>query len=525
MVFIAVPKNDHVGALVPHTLEEPIVGRSEGPLAGLTFMVKDLFAIKGRKVSNGNPDFFAHATPAAETAPVVSRLLQQGASLTGVTVCDEFFYSVLGTNAHYGQPINARAGNHVTGGSSCGAAAAVAAELCDFALGSDTGGSIRVPASFCGLYGLRPTHGRIDCTGATAMAPSFDTVGFLARDAELAQKLGAVLLQGERVDAPITRLILAQDIVGESEASADQAIWQTLDKIAGTIPKPEQAEIAGEDIVAWRKAFATIQGFEIQSTLLPFVQSHTVNLGPGINERFEIAARITFEEAEAARSVRAEVTQRLKGILQPGTAIVLPTTPTLPPKRDIPDGASFAEFRALTLQSTCLAGHAGLPQISIPAAVASGCPVGLSFIGWHGGDEALLDLAVKLGFPDLSEVSTHGRSNPGRTYVPYLYLGAAIVFEVIGTSALKASDGFTKLLPGMITVAAYTVSLLLLAVTLRTIPVGIAYALWSGAGIILIALVGWLWFKQSLDTPALLGLGLIIAGVIVVNAFSKTLPH
>jgi amidase len=394
--MISVPSNDPVGALVPHTLKEPLIGESEGPLAGLSFMVKDLFAIKGHKVSNGNPDFYEHATPATATAPVIERLLEAGASCTGITVCDEFFYSVLGTNAHYGQPINARAGNHVTGGSSCGSAAAVAASECDFALGSDTGGSIRVPASFSGLYGLRPTYGRIDASGATAMAPSYDTIGFLAREAELFRKVGHVLLDGAPVEAPITRLVLAQDIVSYSEASADQALWQVLDKLAGTIPKPEHMDIAGEDIEAWRKAFATIQGFEIQSTLLPFVTSHNANLGPGIKERFEAAASITLDEVKAARRVRADVTRRLKEIVRPGTLIVLPTTPTLPPERDIPDGASFVEFRTVTLQSTCLAGHAGLPQVSIPAAKAAGCPVGLSFIGWEGGDEALLDLAVRL---------------------------------------------------------------------------------------------------------------------------------
>jgi len=395
--MIAVPGNDPVHALVPHTLEEPICGAASGPLAGLSFMVKDLFAIEGRKVSNGNPDFYEHAAPASTTAPVIARLLEAGASLTGITICDEFFYSVLGTNAHYGQPVNPRAGRYVTGGSSCGSAAAVAATMCDFALGSDTGGSIRVPASFCGLYGLRPTHGRIDATGATAMAPSFDTIGFLARDPELFRKVGHVLLQGTRVDAPIERLVLAQDIVDYSEASEDQALWQILDKLAGAIPKPLQADIAGETIEAWRKAFATIQGFEIQSTLLPFVQSHNVELGPGIKERFEIASHITFAEAEAARKVRATVAEHLRTIVLPGTAIVLPTTPTLPPERDIPDGASFAEFRTVTLQSTCLAGLAGLPQISIPIDGTSGLPAGLSFVGWEGGDEALLDLAVKLG--------------------------------------------------------------------------------------------------------------------------------
>ena len=394
--MVSVPGNDPVHALVPHTLEEPLMGANEGPLIGLTFMVKDLFAIKGRKVSNGNPDFYEHASPASETAPAITRLLQAGAACTGITICDDFFYSVLGTNAHYGQPVNARAGRYVTGGSSCGSAAAVAASMCDFALGSDTGGSIRVPASFSGLFGLRPTHGRIAMGGVTPMAPSYDTVGVLARDAELFRNLGHVLLEGDRVDAPIERLILARDIVDYSEASTDQLLWRTLDKLGDVIPKPVHADIAGETIEAWRKAFATIQGFEIQSTLLPFVQSHNVELGPGINERFEIAANVTFEEAEAARGVRTQVAEHLRSIVTPGTAIVLPTTPTLPPERDIPDGASFAEFRTVTLRSTCSAGHAGLPQVSVPMGEASGCPVGLSFIGWQGGDEALLDLAAKL---------------------------------------------------------------------------------------------------------------------------------
>ncbi len=357
-------------------------------------MVKDLFAIEGHKVSNGNPEFYAHATLARETAPVIERLIDAGASLTGITICDEFFYSVLGTNVHYG--FNPRAGRYVTGGSSCGSAAAVAASLCDFALGSDTGGSIRVPASLCGLYGLRPTFGRIDTAGVTPMAPSFDTVGVLTPDAELFRKVGRVLLQGETVAAPIERLLLAQDVVVYSEASADQALWAVLDKIGGALPKPEHVDIAGEEINAWRDTFRIIQGFEIQSTLLPFINAHNVDLGPGIKERFEMAGNITVEQAEVAQKLRAQIADRVSGLVPPGTLIVLPTTPTLPPERDIPDGASFAEFRTITLGSTCIAGHAGLPQISIPPAEAAGCPVGLSFIGWRGADETLLDLGVRL---------------------------------------------------------------------------------------------------------------------------------
>ena len=341
---------------------------------------------------------------------MIGRLLAAGASCTGITICDEFFYSVLGSNAHYGQPINTRAPDHVTGGSSCGSAAAVAASMCDFALGSDTGGSIRVPASFSGLYGLRPTFGRIATTGATAMAPSYDTIGFLAREAELFRAIGHVLLDGPKVETPVKRLIIPEDVIGYAESSIDVALWEVFSRIGGALPHAERKMLAGEDTDSWRDAFRVIQGFEIQSSLFPFVQSHKVDLGPGVKERFEIAAKISFAEAEAAREVRAEITKRMRGIAEPGTVIALPTTPTLPPERNIPDGASFAEFRTLTLQSTCLAGHAGLPQISIPALEAAGCPIGLSFIGWQGGDEALLDLAVRLE-PVLRRMSL-GRSLP-----------------------------------------------------------------------------------------------------------------
>ena len=394
--MINVPDRDPVNALVPHSLQEPLAGSGAGPLAGLSFMVKDLFAIKGRKIGNGNPNYYEHATPAHDTAPVITSLLEAGATLTGITICDEFFYSVLGSNAHYGQPVNTRAPGHVTGGSSCGSAAAVAASMCAFALGSDTGGSIRVPASFSGLYGLRPTHGRIALDGVTAMAPSYDTVGFLARDAALFRTLGQILLDGARVDAPVKRMIIAEDMFERAETSVDAAIWQVFSRIGRALPQAERKILAGADIDAWRDAFRLIQGFEIQSTLLPFIRSHNVELGPGIKERFDMAAAITFAEAEAAREVRAEIADRLRFMAQPGSVIVLPTTPTLPPERGIPDGASFAEFRTETLGFTCPAGHAGLPQISIPATAASGCPIGLSFIGWQGGDEALLDLAVRL---------------------------------------------------------------------------------------------------------------------------------
>jgi len=394
--MISVPDRDPVNALVPHTLKAPLTGRKQGLLAGTSFMVKDMFAIAGHKVSNGNPAWYAHARAAPLTARALQWLLDAGATCTGITICDEFFYSVLGANAHYGQPINSRSPQRVTGGSSCGSAAAVAANMCDFALGSDTGGSIRVPASFSGLYGLRPTHGRISFEGVTPMAPSFDTVGILARDAELFRKVGHALLEGDPVYTGIERLILAEDLFRHEEPEAEQALWHTMASIGPALPSPEHRIVAGDEIDSWRNAFNALQAYELQSTLLPFIKSHSVKLGPGIKERFAIAAQVTPAEAAAARALRKKIVQRLNELVEPGTLIVLPTTPTLPPEWGIPDGTAFASFRAKTLGHTCLAGHAGLPQISLPVAEVAGCQIGLSFIGWKGGDEALLDLAVSL---------------------------------------------------------------------------------------------------------------------------------
>ena len=153
--------------------------------------------------------------------------------------------------------------------------------------------------------------------------------------------------------------------------------------------------MAGDESDDWRNAFRFNPGLRDPVDADALRAAHADGLSPAIRERFEIASRVTRKEAKRGEDIRAEAKKRLHALAKPGTMIVMPTTPTLPPERDIPDGASIVEFRAMTLGSTCLAGHAGLPQISIPAGTA-GCPVGLSFIGWEGGDEALLDLAVRL---------------------------------------------------------------------------------------------------------------------------------
>lgn len=166
-----------------------------GPLSGLSFAVKDVFDIKGNTSGAGNPDWLRTHPPAESTAPALLALLQRGAALEGTTQTDELMYSLNGENAHYGTPINPVAPDRIPGGSSSGSAVAAAAGLVDFAIGTDTGGSIRIPSSYCGLYGFRPTHGAVSTEGLIPLAHSFDTVGWMSRDVNILLKTGCVLLK------------------------------------------------------------------------------------------------------------------------------------------------------------------------------------------------------------------------------------------------------------------------------------------------------------------------------------------
>ena len=387
--------NDPIGCLVPHNITEPVRGSGSGPLAGKTLIIKDLYDIAGRKTGNGNPDFYAATEPATQTAATVQNLLDAGADIVGVAICDEFFYSLTGANAHYGTPQNVRAPGRLPGGSSSGSAAAAAAELCDIALGSDTGGSVRIPASFCGLYGLRPTHGRVDLTGGRAMAPSFDTAGWFTNDAELFKTVGSVALDGQTVPADIDRLLIAEDCFERADPAVADALRAVLDAAAGVLPPSSPVTVAPDGFDTWWDAFRVLQASEVKITNLPWVEEHNADLGPGIKERFAMVAAITAEETAAAQQVRETVRTRLHALVPPGTILCLPTAPVIAPRVDTPpEGLEF--FRANTLALTCISGHSGLPQLTVPAANVENCPIGLSFIGWAGGDEALLDLAVKL---------------------------------------------------------------------------------------------------------------------------------
>jgi amidase len=381
------------GFFVPHDIEAPIIGAPDGPLHRLTVAVKDMYDVAGTPTGGGSPDWLKMQQPAARHAGAVQRLLDAGATVIGKTICDEFFYSVSGANAHYGTPVNVRAPGRLPGGSSSGSAAATAAGACDIALGSDTGGSIRIPASQCGIYGLRPTLGRIDLTGVMAMAPSFDVPGWFASGPGVFRKVGGVLLQGARVEAAIAHLIVADDAFAQADESVAATLRTALARMAPALPPARAVEVAPAGFDRWREAFRVIQARETWATYGDFITRHRPQLGPGIKERMAFAATVSAADADAARRIHDTARAQIHALLPPGTVMALPTAPCVAPRLEEPADA-LESSRVRVMRLTCIAGLGALPQVSIPVATVAGCPVGLSFIGWSGGDEALLDLAV-----------------------------------------------------------------------------------------------------------------------------------
>src|SRR5215472_14551205 len=381
--------------LVPHDIAAPIAGSADGPLAGLTALVKDMYDIAGERTGGGNPEWLAAHPPARTHAAVVAKILAAGATITGKTICDEFFYSVAGVNAHYGAPANLRAPGRICGGSSSGSAGALTANACDFALGSDTGGSVRVPASFCGLYGLRPTHGRIDLAGAMAMAPSFDTAGFFANAPGIARRVGRVLLDDARVAAPISALIVADDAFAQADAPVAALGLDFLARAASALPRRRGQAIAPDGFDPWREGFRIVQAFETWGSFGDFVTRAKPALGPGVKERMAAASAVTAAQADASRTIVNEARAHIRALVPPGTVLAMPSAPSIAPPVDL-SGEAMESFRVRVMRLTCTAGVAGLPQINIPIGTVAGCPAGLSFIAWPGGDEALLDLACRL---------------------------------------------------------------------------------------------------------------------------------
>ena len=371
-------------------------GASTGPLAGRRFAAKDVFDVAGTPTGFGHPEWLRTHGPATATASAVSKLLDAGCALAGRTISDELCYSLSGENVHYGTPRNPAAPGRIPGGSSSGSAAAVAAGVVDLAIGTDCGGSVRIPASYCGIYGIRTTHGRVATDGVLPFAGSFDVVGWFARDPALLATAGVVLLGGVPAPAPLRRLLVFSSLFARAEPAMREALHAAVPRVAAHFA--EIVEPAGDfaDIDAWRVIFQTVQASEIWANLGPWIEATRPAFGPGIKERLAAAATVTAEAATAARARMAEIRAWLRETIRPGDALCLPTAPRVAPALNTPASDVEVAYRNAAMALLCPTGLGGLPQITLPLATAEGCPAGLSLVGAPGADEALLGLAGRV---------------------------------------------------------------------------------------------------------------------------------
>ena len=387
--------NDRLNAFCNDT-EAYLPGSPTGPLAGLAFAAKDIFDVAGHVTGGGNPDWKATHAPAEHTAWVVQTLVDAGATMVGKTHTDELTRGIFGENAHYGTPINGSAPNRVPGGSSSGSASAVSGGLVDFALGSDTGGSVRIPSSFCGLYGLRPTHNRIPLNGILIQAPSYDTIGWFARDIELFARVGDVLLQhSSRVEMRPRRLILAQDAFELAEPATMEALQPHVGAVSSLVGNVHNERIAHTSLADWARRQLVLQGREAWASVDEWIDRVNPRFAFNVAERYAMGRSFTDEEAEQAQQVRTEIRTRVGELMGDDAFICLPTAVGPAPLL----GGTQEERSALQLRNsrlTTIAGNAGLPQINLPVAQVDGAPVGLSLIGPRGADEALIALAREL---------------------------------------------------------------------------------------------------------------------------------
>ena len=389
------PPHDPLGAFCREN-HAALRGASEGPLAGLTFAAKDVFDVAGSRTGFGNPAWLETHPPATSTAPAVQRLLDAGADMVGKTLTDEITYSLSGQNAHYGTPVNSAAPGRIPGGSSSGSASAVAGGLVDFALGTDCGGSVRLPASYCGILGIRPSHGRVSLEGVAPFTWSFDVAGWFAKDADVFARLGDVLLDDEGEPAVPSRLLYAQDAFDVVDSAVASALGPAVESAAEIIGERSDIAVSADSLSNWYETFRVIQAWEIWSNHAAWVQEVKPEFGPGIRERFEWASRVTERDADASRSRRVVIVERIRSLFNEGDVLCLPTSPRVAPPVDAPTDELENRVRAQAMSLLCIAGLAGLPQVSLPLASLDGLPLGFSLVGTWGADRQLLALSRQL---------------------------------------------------------------------------------------------------------------------------------
>lgn len=364
---------------------DPLVpAAGTGPLQGQSVAVKDLFAVAGQRIGAGNPAWLAAARVEPSHAFAVDRLVAAGADVRGVARTDEFAYSLAGTNAHTGAPPNPRAPHRLSGGSTSGPASAVSSGHATIALGTDTGGSVRVPAAYQGLYGIRTTHGAVPVEGLLPLAPSFDAVGWLTREADLLAEVGDVLLPespGGTDDLVVVPHLLS---LAEPDVAAAVGSWT-----ATTGVREERWDLAAHP--DWLTAFVTLQAWEAWQERGTWLRGRLDTLGPDVRGRFEHAATISDDAAAGAAATVARARSEIRDLVG-DRVLVLPSTSSVAPR----PGDDLQSVRSATMLLTCLAGLAGLPAVSVPLTTAAGLPCGVCLVAGPGRDRDLLRLVRSL---------------------------------------------------------------------------------------------------------------------------------
>jgi amidase len=370
-------------------------GAGDGPLVGTVTVVKDLYAVRGQRTGAGNPDWLADAQPAEQSAPAVQAWVEAGATVVGLAHSDELAFSLSGTNVHYGTPRNPHDPERIPGGSSSGSVAAVAGGLVDYALATDTGGSTRVPASYCGVFGIRTSHGRVSTEDVVPLVPRFDAVGVLARDGATLERATRVLLgSGEAPAGAPTSIVLATDVLALADDDTAAAVRAAAEAYAAALDVPlTEIELAGaERLGEWRAAFMARQMPEIWRTHGEWVTRRSPSFGPGVASRMADARGADDSRMADADTVRDEILARLDELLPPGAVLAYATASGPAPRIDL-DAASKGVLRGRTIAMTCIAGLGGLPAVSLPLGAVEGLPVGLCLVGRPGDDELLLAAA------------------------------------------------------------------------------------------------------------------------------------
>ncbi len=375
-------------AFMPYP-EAPVAHAPNGPLAGLRFGVKDLFDVEGYPTGCGNPVKLAQSGVAARTAPAVGALLDAGAAFAGKTQTDEIAWSMVGLNPYFGGTVNPAAPDRITGGSSCGSAAAVAGGLVDFALGTDTGGSVRAPAAFCGVWGFRPTWGAISMESCMPLAPSFDTCGIFAREGAVLARVAEVMLGPDVSPMAGSGVKAATDMFARVEAGAMEALQPSISAVSDG-----EIGLYVEDAEVFHDCFDTLQSREVVATQGPWIEADRPPLGPMVAARYAAARKVPAEAERAALATRDRLIAALAARLD-GRAVLAPVMQDVPPLR-VSDQATLTAFAAQARRLLAVAGVGRLPQVVFPAARLGGVPLALSLIGPRGSDLSLIRLACEI---------------------------------------------------------------------------------------------------------------------------------